>query len=258
MKPRFLFWLATAVLLSLACGLAGNLIESTPPGQPSATPASPTVAPPTAVDTQPPPTESPIPPTAEPIAEATAAPEAPAPEAPAPEAVIIADLDELYSYRLMRVTRIETASGVTTNTHTLTWVSRPLAYQYMVGDNNLVGTLWIEGRVWSRGGSEDWVEQDPSHVSQPFDLLPTNLARSYAAGMEFVALETVNEINCRRYTHDMTTGAGPGYLNVWIADQENLPPVVVRSELYMTGSMGVTVTRHNLYNVNQEMLIEPP
>jgi hypothetical protein len=261
MKRHFLLLLVTAVLLSLACGLVTNLVEPTEQVAPTPTsqpPPAPTPSPSSVEPTLPPvepapPSETDAPPTET----------SPAPMEPPAARLEVVELSELDSYRLVQTVRLETDNRVITNTHILIWTKRPLAYHhiYIAGafDNDVWSeTIKIEGQawLWTRGG--EWTEIAPGDISDPFDLLPTRLVRSYAPTMEFVEMAEVRGVTSRHYTQDMSTSVGPGRFDVWVAAREDFPLVVIRTVLYMVGEMQTSLTQHNVYDLNEPILIRPP
>ncbi len=91
------------------------------------------------------------------------------------------------------------------------------------------------------------------------------------AAMVFDGEETVNGVHCKRYTVDTdldytrengshTTGHATGV--IWVADQEGIPPVIVRAlmdeDLVIDGNPSHPSWEHNITDINQPVTIKPP
>jgi len=124
---------------------------------------------------------------------------------------------------------------------------------------------WGFAQFW--GMDEDLAAALPDGVAMvPGQIFPTAVKAAMVPDGE----ETVNGVRCRRYTVDAdldytnelghTTGHAQG--TIWVADQEGIPPVVVRAlmdeDLAIDGEPRHPSWEHNITDINQPVSIETP
>ena len=67
--------------------------------------------------------------------------------------------------------------------------------------------------------------------------------------------EMVNGVHCKHYVYDF---GDTMHKEIWVADQSDLPPVVIRGMFRMETSQMVTAAEGNVYDINTPITIEPP
>jgi len=126
-------------------------------------------------------------------------------------------------------------------------------------------------------GDADALEEElEAALPEGVELVPAQIFPiPIKAAMVFDGEETVNGIHCKRYTvdtdldytHDLpgggkthTTGHATGV--IWIADQEGIPPIIVRAlmdeDLIIDGKPSHPYWEHDITDINQPVTIEPP
>ena len=110
----------------------------------------------------------------------------------------------------------------------------------------------VGGSEWMMGSKEDMEDA----INQVGNIM------SVDDDMVFVDEETVNGVKCKHYANELTIQSQTIDTDVWVANQNNLPPVVIRSimnhQIEMeTGSM-TTVTEGNVTDINTSITIEAP
>lgn len=171
------------------------------------------------------------------------------------------DLSNLDSYRLERAIAIIGEGYESTSTHLFEWVKEPYTYRLVMDMGMGMGEiehLWTEDGVWLRMDGGDWMAISADEAPDPFAELSD--AFEWDDEMTLVGAETVNGVNCQRYMVDL---AMPelnvnGRHDVWVADQNDLPPLFIRSILYMEQPGMTTAIESNLYDINQPIIIAPP
>lgn len=133
---------------------------------------------------------------------------------------------------------------------------------------------WSFAQFW---GDPDLVQEElEAALPDDVDLVPAQIFPvAIKAAMVFDGEEAVNGVHCRRYTVDTdldytqdlpgggethTTGHATG--TIWVADQEGIPPVIVRAlmneDLVIDGDPSHPSWEHNTDAINQPIVIEPP
>ncbi len=125
---------------------------------------------------------------------------------------------------------------------------------------------WSFAQFW--GIEEDLEDALPEGVELvPGQIFPVPVK----AAMVLDGEETVNGVHCRRYSVDTDldyTGASGSHITghatglIWVADQEGIPPIIVRAlmdeDLVMGGNPSHPSWEHNVTDINQPVTIEPP
>ncbi len=173
-----------------------------------------------------------------------------------------AGLNGLDSYRIEMTYRTAVGDTTTTATYTEEWVREPPARRSVI--------LYAEGMpameyivvgdsAWMKMG-EEWIaiasEDAGSADSQLVGLLEPD------SEMILVGEETVNDVHCQHYVYDLNLGAQSFHHEIWLADQGDLPAVVVRvlyrSEVVTSGETVTVEGEANVYDINAPITIEPP
>jgi len=170
-------------------------------------------------------------------------------------AVAPATLSELDSYRLVITIRVTLEDIETTRTTTFEWVRDPRAYRYVEEMEDFsMAWLGVGDDNWMRVTGSDWMEIAGEEPDFPLGAAEW----VYDDEMELVGTAVVNGINCQHYRFEMTFSNITSQTEVWVADQPDLPTVVIRS-LTQTEQPGqTTITDVNLYDINQPLAIDPP
>ena len=304
--PLLLLLMLVLSLPLMACGLTGRVREKAAERaakkvaevvEPTATPVpEPEKEATPAVEKEPTPTA--VPPMATPTAISTPTPasEQPAkqpPAAPSGAAGLIAKPeDALDSYRMRSTMRTQEDDGSWGPLFKMEteWVREPPArHMVMYGESEAEGMeiITIGDTTWMKMG-DIWMTSEagesPEEAGPPVDL--ESILQEMEGGMTLVGEETVNGVHCKRYTLDVEVsvplprpeGAPQGETDLaqeitvhvqgeaWVADQSDLPPVIIRAETQgeMTfkapsGDRTMVVQEEReVYDINTPITIEPP
>ena len=78
-------------------------------------------------------------------------------------------------------------------------------------------------------------------------------------GATLVGTETVNGVRCKHYVADTEVRTARFHIEVWIADQSGMSPVLVRGLRDVTSDiLPATHTEVNVTDINEPITIEPP
>ncbi|RLD03189.1 MAG: hypothetical protein DRI56_12900 [Chloroflexota bacterium] len=191
-------------------------------------------------------------------------------------------LDELDSYRMTMVMRFEHDDGTTEeNTLESAYTRNPSAsHTIMTGmmgadDESKMEIIQIANEQWIQMG-EDWiyseVPEDEDSFSNAMDF--DELNEEALEHAKDLGKETINGIRCRHYliddeyylldAEDMVGEVEDGTMEIWIADEKNLPAFTVRIEYEVHGKGSDSDTIESFYmtmdvtDVNTNITIEPP
>ena len=223
--------------------------------------------------------------------------------APSGDAVAWDGSTGLNSYREYTVMRDGGPDGTALSELTAEWSAATSASWYTVGygGNVAMEEITIGNTRWTRMGDSPWLEEtltteeratweskmslaqlwgDASEVEEELEaVLPEGIELVPAqifpldikAAMVFDGEETVNGVDCRRYTVDTdldytredgshTTGHATGV--IWIANQSGMPPIIVRAwmdeDLIVDGKESHPYWEHDITHINEPITIEPP
>jgi hypothetical protein len=276
-RCRLLALVALFSLLSLACTIPFLGGEGTP-----TTPAEPIEPPTTTAEAIQPPTTTaeaiqPPPATSEPTQPPTAAPP---PVAGPPQ---IAGLDSLDSYRRRIVWTTQRADGSTSSeSDTLQeWVrgDQPAAHILTVmtdpddpGATITSELIYVGDTGWARQIDGSWLAREVQGWEE--NITPFSFDAEDVQEVEWTAAgeETVGGVHCQHYTfREEVPPEGedalpmPGEIDLWVADQPDLPPVIVRQRLRWVGeessAPGEILTTEldiQLSDLNAPIVIEAP
>jgi hypothetical protein len=182
--------------------------------------------------------------------------EQPTPLAEQPGAPVeVVSLDSLDSYRLDWSVQIEMAAGGMEQTYTLEWVKEPPSRRLIMGSKGgmLLGEyIMIGDAVWVKLG-DTWMQATGEDTEDAFEQLDNIVTPE--SDMVLVGEETVNGIHCKHYVYDFGEMM---HKELWVADQSDLPPVVIRGMFRMETTQMVTEAEGNVYDINTPITIEPP
>lgn len=207
------------------------------------------------------------------------------------DTLAIASLEELNSYRLNIVWRGESEDGSEGFTLRILqeWVKEPPAQHFVMTGQEpgqepvpMMEYIVIGDQAWiGMGGT--WMETDVEQAE--------GMAQTWGAfmgdeeGWERVGPETVNDVRCQHYASgDMTTVSVPdpdegGTVTMsvkgesWVADEGDLPPVVIRERVEIEGGFlpfalasgsaseadeGKFFMDYDLTDINATIVIAPP
>jgi len=174
------------------------------------------------------------------------------------ESIEVADLDSLDSYRLeMSVqTKMSTGGGMTTG-FTMEWVREPPARHLVMGlgESPLGEYIWIDDTVWVKLG-DNWVEGTEEDAADALDNVGDVMTPE--EDMVLVGEETVNDVRCNHYVYDFEVASQKMHKEVWVANQSDLPPVVIRGLFRMETTQMTIESEANVYDINTPITIEPP
>ena len=168
-----------------------------------------------------------------------------------------ADLSDLDSYRLEQTVTTIRDGYETTMMYLFEWVKEPSTYRLVMDMGEFViEHLWVDEGVWLRMDGGDWLEISADEAPDPFSEL--SAAFDWDGEMTLVGAETVNGVACQRYMVELAMPQTNGRYEVWVADQGDLPPLIIRTIMYMEQSGLITIIESNLYDINQPIVIERP
>lgn len=177
------------------------------------------------------------------------------------ESVTYAELNELDSYHLEWSVTVKTGDDGMTTSYIVDWTKDPLAAHLTV---DMFGStqeyIWLQDQVWMKAGGSEWMMGGKEEMENAINEVGNIM--SVGDDMTFVGEETMNGIKCKHYANNVTIQSQTISTDVWVANQNNLPPVVIRSimnhQIKMeTGDM-TTVTEGNVTAINEPVTIEKP
>ena len=199
--------------------------------------------------------------------EPTAAPESqpatPLPEQPAGAPLETASLEGLDSYRITMTYQAGDGAGSGAQiVYTEEWVREPPARRFTMSVAEGVPAteyVIIGDSAWIKAGGA-WMTIPEADVEDADDNLSAFLTPD--SDMTLVGEETVNGIPCQHYVADIELTSQSIHHEMWVADQDDLPAVVVRSvyrlELKSGETTMVTDAEVNVTDINAPITIEPP
>jgi len=164
--------------------------------------------------------------------------------------VEVASLDSLDSYRLDWSVQVQmSAGGGVKMSYTMEWVREPPSGHLVTG---LGEYIWIDDNFWVKVG-DTWMQGSQEETEDAFDQLGDIMEPD--SDMVLAGEETVNGVHCQHYVYDF---GDTMHKEIWVADQSDLPPVVIRGVFRMETSQMVTEAEGNVYDINTPITIEPP
>jgi hypothetical protein len=173
-----------------------------------------------------------------------------------------ASLTELDSYRAEVTHTVNTGDAVVIVSVTEEWVREPYARHIVTnaGEGMPAFEYTIVGdSAWMKMG-DSWLSIAPEEVQDADD----QWLEISSADSEMVPLgeETVNDIRCQHYIFELNMASQSVRHEIWVADQSDLPPVVVRATYWTELKTGQTTIVNegegNVYDINTPITIEPP
>ncbi|MBN2392449.1 MAG: hypothetical protein JXR84_17095 [Anaerolineae bacterium] len=271
MKRQWIVLIAALFVLSLGCSLfSGKATE-----EPSVT------APTAAVDKEG--EDTPAVSEDKPVAteeEPSAGEEEPATDEDVPFTFDANALEGLNSYRMDMTWSFTNDDGTVEEFSIQEEATRdPVAQRYMMqSGGESIEFILIEQTQWMRFG-EEWMqttadEEETLSAFGDFLIQPDEMfAGIDSNAYKYVGKETVNDMNTRHYqikdtAWDMAlwfkaAEIEEGAIDVWMADENDMPKFAVRYEMTVTGSFeeegkGTLTLNWNIYDVNADITIEPP
>lgn len=177
------------------------------------------------------------------------------------ESVTYVQLNELNSYHLEWSVTVKQDDNETTMSYEFDWTKDPLASHLTV---NMLGSIqeyiWLKDEIWMKVGGSEWMLGGKEEMEGTINDVGNIMSAD--DDMAFVGEETVNGVKCKHYTNELAIQSQTIRMDVWVANQNNLPPVVIRSIKNHqieteTGSM-TTVTEGNVTAINTPITIEAP
>ena len=201
--------------------------------------------------------------TIEPPSEATEMPGMPSlpggqPGGPAGEPVEVTDLDSLDSYRLELSLQMKMSTGTAMTTgYAVEWVREPPARRivWSMGGNPMGELVWIGDAVWIKVGGS-WVQGTEQDAAEHLDTMADVMTPE--DDMVLAGEETVNGVRCKHYVYDFETGSTSMHKEIWVANEGDLPPVVIRGLFRMETSQMTTESEANVTDINTPITIEAP
>jgi regulation of enolase protein 1 (concanavalin A-like superfamily) len=194
----------------------------------------------------------------------------------------IVDNKELASYRFTIMTKVVEGMGAgMVNYMKYEWVKAQQAeHAWMEDANGKVQEVYIHigDKEWMYMPGMGWIEQPPQTTTPagvPSDLAD-QIKHAEKSRFDKKGSETVNNVKCIKYEfeYDMTMetpnlGAGGTIKtdihstgNVWIADQGDLPAVMIKSvstsNMVSSGTTTVVESEQNLTDIGANITINPP
>jgi hypothetical protein len=197
--------------------------------------------------------------TIEPPAEAMEMPSMPTPVGDEPgEAVEVADLDSLDSFRLELSVQTKMSTGGTMKTGvSLEWVREPPARRIVwgMGDTPMGEYIWIGDKVWAKMG-DNWVQSSAEEAAEHLDDMTDVMTPE--DDMALAGEETVNGVNCKHYVYDLEMPKQNMHKEVWVANQSDLPPVVIKGLFSLETSQMTIESEANVTDINTPISIKAP
>lgn len=166
----------------------------------------------------------------------------------------VASLDSLDSYRLdWSIQMTVTNSSAMEMGYTLEWVREPPAGHLIMGtaESPMIEYVWVGDAFWTKVGGT-WVQSTEEETADAFSQMED--AMTPEGDMVLVGEETVSGIRCKHYVHDFTMI----HKEIWVADQSDLPPVVIQGRARMESGQMTTNVEALVYDINTPITIEPP
>ena len=173
------------------------------------------------------------------------------------QAVNYAELNELDSYRLAWTMKSKTGDTETVGGYNIEWTKKPLATHLvmkMVDGVPAMEYILAKNTVWMKAGGQ-WVQVSKEELDDALNQMGDVIQPD--EGMLLVGKETVNSVQCKHYTKAENYPNSSAKLDVWIANQKNLPPVVVRGIFHMKGDVDQTM-ESSVTDINKHITIKPP
>jgi hypothetical protein len=174
------------------------------------------------------------------------------------ETVVYAELNELDSYHLEWTVTVEVQDTAMATGYQVDWTADPLATHLTMSMGEglpVTEYIWVADAVWMRVGGGEWMlggEEDMEDaINQVGEVLHPE------DEMVLQGQETVNGVACKHYVKE-TPAPYSTRLDVWVADQGNLPPVVVRGVQRLDMEAMTTIMEANVTQINAPLTIEPP
>ncbi|GEM_PF-1188045 len=162
----------------------------------------------------------------------------------------VASLDSLDSYRLDWSVQVQiSAGGGVKMSYTMEWVREPPSGHLVTG---LGEYTWIDDNFWVKVGNT-WMQGSQEEAENAFDQLGDLMEPD--SDMVLAGEETVNGVHCQHYVYDLEDTM---HKEIWVADQSDLPPVVIRGMFRIETSQMVTEAEGNVHDINTPITIEPP
>ncbi len=177
------------------------------------------------------------------------------------ESVTYAELNELDSYHLEWSVTVKTGDEEISTSYEYEWTKDPLATHLTV---NMFGGIqeyiWLKDEVWMKVGGSEWMMGSKEDMEDAINQVGNIMSAD--DDMVFVDEEAVNGVKCKHYANELTIQSQTIDTDVWVASQNNLPPVVIRSIMNHqieteTVSM-TTVIEGNVTDINTSITIEAP
>jgi len=176
---------------------------------------------------------------------------------PSGQTIDYAQLNELDSYRLAWTVKSKVGDNETEGGYNIEWTKKPLATHLVMKMTEGVPALeyiLVEDTVWMKAGGQ-WIQVSKEELDNTIDQMGDVIQPD--EGMILVGEETVNNVKCRHFKKEEHYPTSSAKLDVWIADQKNLPPVIVRGVFQMEGDVNQTM-ESNVTDINKHISIKPP
>jgi len=129
------------------------------------------------------------------------------------------------------------------------WVREPPSGHLVTG---LGEYTWIGDNFWVKVGNT-WMQGSQEEAENAFDQLGDLMEPD--SDMVLAGEETVNGVHCQHYVYDLEDTM---HKEIWVADQSDLPSVVIRGMFRIETSQMVTEAEGNVHDINTPITIEPP
>lgn len=189
-------------------------------------------------------------------------------------------LEGLNSYRMDMTWAFTSEDGTVEEFNIQEEATRdPAAQRYMMlSGGESIEFIRIGQSQWMRFG-EEWMqstvgEDEAMGAFGEFFVQPEEMfADVDTDAYKYIGKETIDDLNTRHYQltdtiWDMTLGFNAaeieeGTVDVWIVEENDLPKFVIRYEVTVTGTFeeegaGKLTLSWNIYDVNEDITIEPP
>jgi len=204
------------------------------------------------------------------------------------EEVQVASLNTLDSYRGRMTAWAKLRDGSeSTETKTMEWVREPRAghYIYTKPSGEIEEQIFMDDTEWTKVDGDAWTQRGSLHsqgglgfgfFAYAYDIplilpyfvpIDPALSSSLLKKATMAGEKTVEGIHCKHYVYDSPVQPVQfpveWHLEIWVADQSDLPPVPVRLLLQQSQQLEDTdvleiKTEINLYDFNAPITIEPP